>query len=207
MHSNHDYDKIYTTLKYYLLGREYYDAVDALQFARELHNGMRKDQVTPEFQHQLEISLYITTLKDLTRDEEQTCVVCALLHDTMEDYSVERDTIGNKYGTTVAENVWALTKKYKGVIKGKEQQMQELVNNPYGAIVKGADRIHNVNSMFGVFTQQKQTSYLEEVTRYFLPMIRNAKRKHPKLSSAFSNIEHVLRSQYHIVTSMREDTA
>jgi excinuclease ABC subunit A len=58
-----DFDKRLIALRYTLLGKGYTRSIKALEFARKIHCGTRKDGITPEFQHQVEIALYLTTLK------------------------------------------------------------------------------------------------------------------------------------------------
>ena len=97
------YEKLSIALKYYLVGKKYDTALRAMTFAKNYHTGMRKDGITPEIQHQIEIALYITTLKNIR--DEQNVIAVALLHDVMEDYDVEFDTIYTQFGREIAESV------------------------------------------------------------------------------------------------------
>jgi hypothetical protein len=67
------------------------------------------------------------------------------------------------------------------------------------SIVKGADRVHNVNSMVGVFTKEKQARYAGEVEKYFLPMLKQARKNFPEQLDAYFNIMHMLRSQVNLL--------
>ena len=64
------YQKLEISLRYYLKGAKYTTALKALDFGSRWHNGFRKDRVTPEFQHQIEIALYCITLKGLLDEEK-----------------------------------------------------------------------------------------------------------------------------------------
>jgi (p)ppGpp synthase/HD superfamily hydrolase len=198
------YDKLYTVLKYYLLGRNYINAVEALHYAREFHCGTRKDGTTPEFQHQVEIALYVTTLKDVV--EEERAIIAVLLHDVAEDYGVSLHDLELKFGEVSRDDVWCLTKKYRGEVKDKGVYYEDLAKNPIASVCKGSDRVHNVNSMTGVFTLEKQESYIDEVETLVLPMIKQAKLNFPHQSSAYSNIQHMLRSQVRLVRAMIDAT-
>jgi (p)ppGpp synthase/HD superfamily hydrolase len=187
------FNKLFVSLKYFLYGRNYFLALKALEFARKYHQGVRKDGVTKEFQHQLEIALYCTTLSALP--DEEKVLATALLHDVVEDYNVPREEIKLLFGEQIEEAVWILTKEFKGVKKSYDSYFNDISNNPIAAIVKGADRIHNVQTMLGVFSKEKQERYLEEVETYFLPMIKQAKYNFPEHSAAFFNIQHMLKSQ------------
>ena len=194
------YEKMYTALKYYMLGCGYIKAVEALHYAREFHNGTRKDGITPEFQHQVEIALYVTTLKDV--EDEQRCLIAVFLHDVPEDFGVSLHDLERRWGDITREDVWCMTKKYRGEVKDKDQYYKTIATNPVASICKGSDRIHNVNSMNGVFTIDKQESYIDEVERLVLPMLKQAKLNFPHQSSAYSNIQHMLKSQGRMIRAM-----
>ena len=187
------FDKLFVAFKYFLMGRKYFLALKALEFARNHHCGLRKDGNTPEFQHQLEIAMYLSTLPNLP--QEEVVYTVAILHDVMEDYEVSPEEMEKRFGKEVMDTVWLLTKKYKGNKKDEKQYFKDISENAIAALVKGADRIHNVQSMLNVFSKEKQAKYLEEVEQNFLPMIKQAKYRFPEHSGAFFNIQHMLKSQ------------
>lgn len=184
------YEKLRVSLRYFLLGKEFYLAADALEFAASYHTGTRKDGVTPEFQHQIEITHYLRTLLPSFAYPEQT-LTAALLHDVTEDYGVLSSVIEDRYGRDVALAVQLMDKN------GKESvaYFAGIANNPIASIVKGGDRMHNVQTMVGVFTAEKQAKYIAEVEQYFLPMLKHARRKFVRQEAAYENIKHVLTSQ------------
>ena len=97
-----NYEKLKITLRYWLLGMsqsnpDYIKCVEALEFASKFHTGLRKDGITPEFEHQLIITHYIRTL--ISNLEFPVETICAsLLHDTSEDYNVSFEEIRDKFG-------------------------------------------------------------------------------------------------------------
>lgn len=192
-----NYDKLFVSLKYYLLGRRYFSALKALDFAKKHHKGIRKDGVTPELQHQVEIALFLTTLKDL--QNEELVLTCALLHDVVEDYDISSEEITSLFGKNVAEVVWLLSKQFRGQKKPYPEYFAAIARNPVASLVKGADRINNVQTMLGVFTSDKQRRYVEEVRVYFLPMLKEAKYLFPEQTAAYFNIIHMLKSQTELI--------
>ena len=58
------YEKLFISLRYWLHGRNYMKAAEALHFAACYHQGLRKDGATPEFEHQLTITHYLRTLEN-----------------------------------------------------------------------------------------------------------------------------------------------
>jgi len=193
-----NYEKLKLSLRYWLIGRQYHDAVEALEFAGEYHTGVRKDGLTPEFEHQIRIAHYVRTLEPSLLNPEDT-ITASLLHDVVEDHPVPIDTIYRKFGQTVGGAVDLLTKS-----KGKDtnEYYKQMETNAIASIVKGADRMHNVQTMRGVFTYEKQQRYIDEVVGYILPMLRNARRNYPQQEAAYENIKHVLRSQIDFVIAL-----
>lgn len=201
-----NYSKERVALRYWLLGREYHKALRAMEFAEKFHQGVRKDGVTPEFAHQVEIALYVQTLeKYLLYPEDTLCAV--FLHDVPEDYDVDLDKIENEFGTRVRRAVWALTKKFQGFDKASRQTFEEQARDPIASIVKGADRSHNVQTMIGVFTKEKQADYIKYAEKWILPMMKKARRKFPEQTPAYENIKHLLTSQISLIRATGVDEA
>jgi GTP pyrophosphokinase len=189
------FQKSRTALKSYCEGREYTKVLEAMTFAEKYHTGTRKDKITPEFQHQIDIALYATTLVGLTKQDESVLLQVILLHDVVEDYNVSLSEIEQRFGPTVTEAVEIISKKIDGHKKPMELYMHECANNLYAALAKGCDRINNVQSMPGAFTFEKMGSYGQEVKTFFLPMLRQARDQFPQYRKAFKNISHMLQSQ------------
>lgn len=189
-------------IRAFLLGKGYFKAVEALEFASEYHNGLRKDKVTPEFHHQISITHYARTLTGL-RDEEATFIVC-LLHDVVEDYEVPIETIRVMFGEQVADGVLLLTKKYRGDKKDQTQYYKDMASNPIASIVKGCDRVHNFQTMPGVFSCEKQVAYMEECKQHILPMLKAARNRFPDQELAYENIKHALKGQIELIQMIVE---
>jgi len=196
------YEKMFTSLKYFLIGREYHLALKALHFARTYHTGLRKDHVTPEMLHQIEICQYLTTLRGM--QNEETVIAVALLHDIMEDYDISFEEMTAKFGSVVTEKVWLLTKKYKGEKKDSKAYFDAISQDSIASLVKLSDRVNNLNSMIGVFTKEKQISYTTEVQTYFLQMLKQAKYNFPEQNAAYYNIQFIMETQVAFLTNMNK---
>jgi (p)ppGpp synthase/HD superfamily hydrolase len=193
------YSKLGIQLKGYLKGKGFHTALEAFDFAKEYHTGMRKDGYTPEFQHQIEICLFIMTLKEV-RDEENT-LIAALLHDVREDYDVPHDTIEKKFGKVAADAVEKLTKVFRGVKKDTQDYFNKVAECPIASIVKLADRINNVSSMVGVFTIKKQEDYIFEIKEYFLPLLKKVRGRFPDQSLSYYGMGTFLKNISHAIDS------
>jgi (p)ppGpp synthase/HD superfamily hydrolase len=201
------YKKLKLALKQWLLGRNYHFALRAMALAERYHTGLRKDGKTPEFFHQIEIALFISTLEPHLLYPEATIVV-ALLHDVAEDYNVSWEEIAALFGTDVAfaalvlDALKAITKEYRGVKKSPKQYAADCAANAIASIVKGVDRINNHQSMIGPFTLEKQKSYLVETEELILFVVRTAQDDYPEQNLAYENIKWALKSQMQLIRAI-----
>lgn len=204
------FEKKLLTLRQQLIGARYFNALNALEFAIQHHTGTRKDGVTPEFQHQVEIALYTLTLPDLSYREETIATI--MLHDVREDYHVSDLEVralfpDGKFQDRVARAVDRMTKVFRESVKPADLVFHELGDDAIASIAKGCDRIHNLQSMVGVFSHQKQEEYIAEVEYYFLPMLKRARRNFPQQVNAYENIKFVLTSQVQLIRATLAATA
>ena len=194
--TNSEYGKLVIALRYYFLGKKYYDATAALELGMSIHTGTRADKITPEFKHQIEMAHYLRTLEPALTFPEQTFCVC-LLHDAYEDYPeiLTLDKIERQFGSIVREGV-KLVSKEAGFNKDDQSgYFNQISENPISSVVKGTDRINNLGSMVGVFSKNKQKKYVKEVEDYFFPMLKDARRLFPGQEPVYENIKFILTSQ------------
>jgi (p)ppGpp synthase/HD superfamily hydrolase len=185
------YQKLTIPLRYYFLGKGFHTALEAFEMGRALHTGTRKDGVTPEFMHQVQICHYLRTIESGLMFPQET-FVAALMHDTPEDVAhVMHDDMLRLFGEPIHNAVYLLDKNGKSM----EGYFEGLSTDPIASIVKLADRVHNMSTMVNVFTQEKQTEYVWECETYFMPLIKRARRSFPKQEGAYENAKHVLNIQ------------
>ena len=201
------FDKLRIALRYWLLGRTASDpqflvALKALDFAEALTTGTRKDGTTPAFQHQLEIAHFLRTICH-EHPAGATILAVALLHDVAEDYDVGFEELEHRFGEQVARPVALLTKKHRGTQMAAPTYFERIAADNVASLVKGADRINNLQSMTGVFSLEKQASYCQEVRDWFLPMLKAARRQFPGDEHRYENIKHVLRSQLELLDAVQ----
>jgi (p)ppGpp synthase/HD superfamily hydrolase len=201
------FEKQLLVLRSHLIGAKYYNALSAMEFAAKYHTGMRKDGVTHEFSHQTSIALHALTLPDLMFREEVIATI--FLHDVREDYGITDTEVRNlfndeKFAERVAQAVERMTKEFRGVKCDEEELFAIMATDPIASIAKGCDRVHNFQSMVGVFTKTKQQSYIAECKALFFPMLKTARRNFPHQVMAYENIKHTLRSQIELIEAMHE---
>lgn len=201
-----EFQKQTVFLRGWLNGRGYYNAIAAMEFARQHHTGTRKDGCTPEFQHQTEIAMHISVLPGLLFPEET--IATAFLHDTVEDTPVSRHEIASRFGEQVADATWRVTKVDENGDKRDEDALfAEMALCPIASIVKPADRIHNQRTMGGVFTQEKMISYIDFTRARILPMMKQARVNFPQQYQAYQLLRHALTTQARIVSSLAQQQA
>lgn len=183
------FDKIKKYFLEYLEKNNFNKAIMAVEEAHTYHNGFRKDGA-PEFMHQLEICLFLTTLPQLPKGQDLEDFFCAaILHDLREDYGVSDEYIRQKYGNRVADLVELLTKVFNGVKKTDQEYFLALRTDPLAALIKLADRFHNVSTMSGAFTYSKQRGYIQEVKELFYPLMKGCLKDYPEYNLSFYTLK------------------
>jgi (p)ppGpp synthase/HD superfamily hydrolase len=196
------FDKHKVSIRYWLLGKGYFKAIKAMEFASQFHTGLRKDKITPEFHHQISIAHYLRTLSSIKDEEVVLC--CAFLHDVVEDYDVALSEIELLFGKQIREAIALLSKVIGGTKKDLGSYFEQISACPVASIVKGGDRVHNLSTCSDVFTLQKQQIYIEETEKYVLPMLKQARRNFPEQELAYENIKHVLINQVNLIRKVVE---
>lgn len=197
-----DIQKAQIIIRYWLLAKEYYRASRALELAIKHYTGVRKDGETPELYHPLALVFYLKTINNSLLYPEETIVV-ALAHDLGEDHGVSKEEMEEHYGLKISRAFVCMTKKSAGMVKTNDSYYVALENDAIASIVKAADRIHNHQSMVGVFSPEKIEEYIEETQTYVLPMIRKARRNFPEQEPAYENAKHILMSQIELIEAIR----
>lgn len=198
-----DFQRRLHGMRNFLEGKEYWLALRAMALGSKHHTGVRKNGFTPEFDHQVSIAYYLRSLLPSLRHKEETLCV-AFLHDVREDYGLADDEIRGPFGSLVADGVSRMTKTFRGVKADPSALFAEMARCPVASIVKAADRIHNFQSMVGVFTVEKQRAYIAECEELFIPMLKEARKNHPEQAGAYANAKYVLRQQIALIRAILE---
>lgn len=198
-------EKLQIANRFWLLGKNYHDTLAAMEFALKFHQGKRKDGFTPEFHHQLSIASYLRTMINHIEQPQNTLAV-AYLHDVAEDYDVGFEEIESRFGVIIAKAVQCLTKKHRGQKIPLDVYYDGISKCKISSLVKGADRINNLQSMIGVFTREKQLEYIEETEKYILPMLKIARRTFTIQENVYFNIKLMLNSQIELLKAINYES-
>lgn len=143
--------------------------VEAMRFAAVKHNAQKEPgHDLPYLVHVVSVAAEVIAALPTTKlANPDLAVLCALLHDTVEDTATPLDEVAAKFGADVAAGVAALTKNDK---LDKVDQMADSLRRireqpPEIAVVKLADRITNLSEPPHYWPKEKRTKYrLEAIT-------------------------------------------
>ena len=198
-----DFEKMRIALRYWLLGKEYFKAVEAMDFAEQYHNGKRKDGAH-EFSHQVSQANLAKTLIHSIRYKEELFITI-FLHDCPEDTEVSFEEIENRFGSIACGAIKLMTKLYRGIKTPNDIYYNNLAECEIASVAKGLDRIHNLMSMLGGFKPEKQVSYIEETLDFTVPMLKKARRKFPFQESVYENIKFIMTNQVQLYKALNKD--
>jgi hypothetical protein len=209
----YSYDSLRSSLRGWLQGSGYYNAVWSMDECLKLHTGFRKDGKTPEFYHQVfQASLARTLVDRFMFPEEVFCTI--FWHDGPEDHTKTakefdkmRSRINVTCGLRVHNAVVLMTDCYSDrTPKGDEFYFASMADDPIASLAKGLDRIHNHQSMGKVFSPAKQMKSIEQTRRYILPMLKKARKNFPRQEPAYQNIKHILLTQMDLISAMHQSS-
>lgn len=154
-------------------GSEYkYDRekiLDALAFAAVAHEGQRRKSGEPYIYHPIEVAKIL-----ISYAADECAVIAALLHDTVEDTSVDLECIEKHFGTEVCMLVDGVTKLEKISYSSKEEQQIENIRKMLLAmakdirviLIKLADRLHNIRTLDSQPDAKRREKALETIEVY-----------------------------------------
>jgi len=216
-------EKRWISLRFFLQGAGYHRALRAFEYNRRLFTGLRKDGVTPEFDHHVCQALYLRTLiPHLLYPEESFCVLA--FHDTMEDHGVSQQEIMDvftdsafdslygkqnslEFGNRVAHSTRNMTKVFRGVKDVESELFKRMAQDAIASLNKGIDRFHNQQTMIRTFSVKKMREYVQETQESILPMMKEAELMFPSQEPAYKNIRTALKSQVDMVERILELSA
>ena len=152
-----------------------YDVVrirEAIEMAITAHNGQRRRSGEEYVCHPLHVACILVEI-----GMDSDAVIAALLHDVVEDTSVELGEIAQRFGQDVADLVDGVTKITKMTFSTREEQHAENVRKMLLAmskdvrvmIIKLADRLHNMRTSSG-WDPQKQRDKARETLDIYAPL-------------------------------------
>jgi GTP diphosphokinase / guanosine-3',5'-bis(diphosphate) 3'-diphosphatase len=145
----------------------------AFKLAADAHKDMRRKSGEPYIYHPLSVATIAASEIGLGT----TSIVCALLHDVVEDTEFGLDDIRDLFGDKVASIIDGLT-KINGIFDQKTASVQAenfkkllltLSDDVRVILIKLADRLHNMRTLDAV-TRDKQLKVSSETMHLYAPL-------------------------------------
>ena len=145
----------------------------AFEIAAEAHKHMRRKSGEPYILHPIAVAKIVASEMYLGT----TSIICALLHDTVEDTEMTLDDIQFDFGNTVRKIIDGLT-KISTVASGQDTSLQAenfrkilltLADDPRVILVKIADRLHNMRTLQSM-RRDKQLKIASETSYIYAPI-------------------------------------
>lgn len=143
----------------------------AYEFAKEAHKNQRRRSGTPYIIHP--VSVAAIAAEELKLDVNS--VICAFLHDVVEDTEYSIEDIKQRFGNDVAFLVDVVTKKKKSRYKMSKQvdNYQKLLDSLHfdirALMIKIADRLHNMRTLESM-SPDKQMKIAGETDYFYAPL-------------------------------------
>lgn len=143
----------------------------AYKLAVDAHSRQRRKSGEPYVLHPIEVARICVTEIGLG----PTAIICALLHDTVEDTDVTLEQVRQEFGNKIATIVDGLT-KLDGLYNVESPQAENfrkvvstLVDDVRVVLIKMADRLHNLRTI-GPMPRHKQLKIAAETEYIYTPL-------------------------------------
>ncbi|MEZ4774908.1 MAG: RelA/SpoT family protein [Bacteroidia bacterium] len=147
----------------------------AFEYAREAHEGVRRKSGEPYILHPLAVAKIVVVEMGL---EDPTAIICAFLHDVVEDTEIELEDIRREFGNKAMEIINGLTKMSGSVLIDEMNSTQAetfrkvlltISDDIRVILIKLADRLHNMRTM-GSMRQESMLKITSETLYIYAPV-------------------------------------
>lgn len=128
------------------------------------HGNQQRDEGIPYYTHPITVAFMVSR-----KGYDEDHIYTALFHDVLEDCKdITPKHIEMLTSRTIADAVQLLTKKkgYK-----PSEYYEAIAKNDIARVVKVADRLHNLLSMWAWTDKGRQRRYLDETIQYIMPIV------------------------------------
>lgn len=144
----------------------------AYQHAERAHEGQVRRTGRPYITHPLEVASIVAEM-----NLDHYSVMCALLHDVLEDTATSKEALASEFGEEVADIVDGLSKLNHLEFKSKEDAQAEsfrkmllaMVSDIRVILIKLADRLHNMRTLYAM-SPDKQRRIARETLEVYSPI-------------------------------------
>ena len=144
----------------------------AYEFSAKAHEGQTRRSGEPYLQHPLAVAGILTFLK-----LDETAIVAALLHDTLEDTVATQEELQAQFGNEVSHLVEGVTKIGQIPFQTYEEKQAEnfrkmllsMADDIRVVFIKLADRLHNMRTLEHM-SESKQKQIAQETLEIYAPL-------------------------------------
>lgn len=146
---------------------------EAVEYAKEKHEGQTRSSGEPYYTHPLEVAGILADMK-----MDTPTIVTAILHDTLEDTSATYEDLEKKFSPEVASLVNGVSKLIKIESQTVEEKQAENFRKLLLAmsedirvlLVKLADRLHNMRTLHHFTKPEKRFRIARETIEIYAPL-------------------------------------
>ncbi|MHA7877306.1 MAG: sodium:solute symporter family protein [Bacteroidota bacterium] len=148
-------------------------AEKAIMYIKKYHGPMKRKSGEPFYLHPIAATDIL-----LNYTEDQAAILATLLHDTVEDTPLTLAEIGVVFGPDVAaivNKVTHLDGQFRRINMNTQENIRQLLEETDIRVlqVKIADRTHNMRTIEGHSSLEKQKRIAEETLHFFVPMAKH----------------------------------
>ncbi|MBS0286544.1 MAG: bifunctional (p)ppGpp synthetase/guanosine-3',5'-bis(diphosphate) 3'-pyrophosphohydrolase [Proteobacteria bacterium] len=137
--------------------------------AAKAHEGQKRYTGEPYISHPVEVARILAGMH-----MDHQCIMAAMLHDVIEDTSIDKSMIAKRFGEKVAELVDGVSKLKQITFESKEQAQAEnfrkmmlaMAQDIRVILIKLADRLHNMRTLGAMPTEKRRRIALETLEIY-----------------------------------------
>ncbi len=156
-------------LSKYLTSEQLEEVAEAYQLAAEAHSGQKRFSGEAYISHPVEVALILANIH-----MDFQSILAALLHDVLEDTSVDKATIVEKFGSEVAQLVDGVSKlqqiKFENRAEAQAENLRKMMlamaRDIRVILIKLADRLHNMRTLSNLPSEKKRRVSKETLEIY-----------------------------------------
>ncbi|OJV90487.1 MAG: bifunctional GTP diphosphokinase/guanosine-3',5'-bis(diphosphate) 3'-diphosphatase [Gammaproteobacteria bacterium 39-13] len=156
-------------LALYLTQEQVEQITQAYMVAAKAHEGQKRYTGEPYISHPVEVARILAGMH-----MDHQCIMAAMLHDVIEDTSIDKFTIAESFGEKVAELVDGVSKLKQITFESKEQAQAEnfrkmmlaMAQDIRVILIKLADRLHNMRTLGAMPAEKRRRIALETLEIY-----------------------------------------
>jgi GTP diphosphokinase / guanosine-3',5'-bis(diphosphate) 3'-diphosphatase len=160
-------------LSTYLSKKDVFEIDRSFEYAKGLHQGQFRKSGEPYIIHPLHVAKILAEHK-----ADQSIIIAAMLHDSIEDTKADEKTIAKDFGEDVASLVIQVTKlqnfHFSSEEEGQSENLRKLLlamaSDTRVVLIKIADRLHNMRTL-DALSPEKQYKIAKETMEILVPLV------------------------------------